>query len=71
MALTLRSKGVSAPQSDTNKTVAREDQGPKNCTEPWAPASPETVYLEQSKIHSSDFDFIYIFPFLSFIYFSF
>lgn len=43
MALTLRSKGVSAPQSDTNKTVAREDQGPKNCTEPWAPASPENV----------------------------
>lgn len=76
MALALGPKGVSAPQSDTSKTQAREDQGPKGYTalSPCTPGSLEKVYPGRSKTHSSDFVDFSLFPFFvypAYIFFSF
>lgn len=63
MALTLRPERVSAARSDTNRTQAREDQGPKGYTalSPSAPGFLDSVYPGRSKTRLSDF--IGFFPF--------
>lgn len=63
MALTLRPRRVSAAWCDTNRTQAREDQGPKGYTalSPSAPGCLDSVYVGQSKTRLSDF--IGFFPF--------